>query len=309
MADSLLQQIQDEAVDSNYDLGNLLRKCRVLAQRLGNEDLKEWVRCELNGYLGDMEEDLPEYRIIGPVIVQGHYMGLARAQLTNFPIPQTAIKDDQIRKKVFTIYATGSVPELEHMVKEAGDEGLRFTLPPEVRSFIKDPGVRQDMQLAAIWRTIDTSGFQGISNTVRNKILDFTLELESEVERTGAPIQNINSQEPDKVQHIFNTQIHGSVGNVAQGNRDVSQSATVNTGDLSSLKEALQELGLPKELEAEILTAAEEQQPEDGKLPARLAELIGKVAVLGAQGALAISGSVAVKVLTRSLCQFFGISF
>lgn len=309
MADSLLQQIQNEAVDSSHDLADLLRKCRVLAQRLGNEDLKEWVRCELNGYSTEDGTQLPEYRRLFPVVAKGHYVGMFGAQITNFPIPMSAVKEEKMRKTIFGINIGHGISEIQHLIAGSDTGDLTWHLPPEARYFIKDPCVRQDHQLADVWQVCNTAALEKILNTVRNKILDFTLELESEVERTGAPIQNLNKQEPEKVQQIFNNHIQGPVGNVAQGNRDVSQTATVNTGDLSSLKDALQELGLPKDLEAEILTAAEEEQPEDGKLPARLAELVGKVAALGAQGALAISGSVAVEVLTRSLCQFFGMSF
>ena len=53
---SLLRQIQDAAIDSSIDLPTLLRKCKVLAARLGNEDFKRWIDNELVGY--DRKEDL-----------------------------------------------------------------------------------------------------------------------------------------------------------------------------------------------------------------------------------------------------------
>ena len=46
---TLLQQIEEEAVDSKSDVASLLRKCQVLATRLRNDALKDWIRYELNG--------------------------------------------------------------------------------------------------------------------------------------------------------------------------------------------------------------------------------------------------------------------
>ena len=66
---SLLREIQSAAVDANVDVTVVLRKCKVLAARLGNEDFKLWVENELNGYKS--KDTLPEYRIFqvwaGPV--------------------------------------------------------------------------------------------------------------------------------------------------------------------------------------------------------------------------------------------------
>jgi len=47
---SLLREIQEAAIDSRVELTTLLRKCKVLAARLGNVEFKEWVEQELNGY-------------------------------------------------------------------------------------------------------------------------------------------------------------------------------------------------------------------------------------------------------------------
>jgi hypothetical protein len=40
---TLLEEIQNAAVDATSDLGTLLRKCKLLAARLGSKSLEEWV--------------------------------------------------------------------------------------------------------------------------------------------------------------------------------------------------------------------------------------------------------------------------
>jgi hypothetical protein len=59
---SLLQDIQDAAVDAAVPISTLLRKCAVLAARLDNDELRAWVAKELNRY--EKAEDVP--RLQGP---------------------------------------------------------------------------------------------------------------------------------------------------------------------------------------------------------------------------------------------------
>jgi len=58
---TLIEEIQREAVDSKSDLGMLLRKCKLLAARLGSKPLEDWLLWESNGYPGDVQ--VPDYRI------------------------------------------------------------------------------------------------------------------------------------------------------------------------------------------------------------------------------------------------------
>ncbi|MGL6010273.1 MAG: hypothetical protein ACRC0J_01990 [Shewanella oncorhynchi] len=81
---SLLRQIQDAAIDSSIDLPTLLRKCKVLAVRLGNEDFKRWIDNELVGY--DRKEDLPAYRVLS-VNSHAHFDGSFGSSLRNANIP------------------------------------------------------------------------------------------------------------------------------------------------------------------------------------------------------------------------------
>ena len=69
---TLLRDIQNSAIDSESKLSDLLRKCKVLAARLQNDELNQWVDAELNGY--PSQENLPPYRIIG-CNAKGHLGG------------------------------------------------------------------------------------------------------------------------------------------------------------------------------------------------------------------------------------------
>ncbi len=81
---SLLREIQDAAVDGTTPLAVVLRKCMVLAARLGHEPFKKWGDEELNGYPPDA--DLPEYRRIADLISIGSLAEPLGRQLKNAPL-------------------------------------------------------------------------------------------------------------------------------------------------------------------------------------------------------------------------------
>jgi hypothetical protein len=57
---TLVREIHVGATDNATPLSDLLRKAKILAVRLGNRRLEEWVDRELNGY--STSDPLPPYR-------------------------------------------------------------------------------------------------------------------------------------------------------------------------------------------------------------------------------------------------------
>ena len=86
---SLLREIQDTAVDASTPLAVVLRKCMILASRLGHEPFKKWVDEELNGY--PPEGDLPSYRRIDGLTSIGTFGGPMGAALKNMPLPMAQV--------------------------------------------------------------------------------------------------------------------------------------------------------------------------------------------------------------------------
>jgi hypothetical protein len=67
---TLIEQLQEEALDPKVSLTDLLRKTKLCAAKLGLRGAVEWVDHELNGYPAGVK--LPDYRqlSIGPETVQ-----------------------------------------------------------------------------------------------------------------------------------------------------------------------------------------------------------------------------------------------
>ena len=71
-------------------LSSSLLKVQVLAHKLKNEKLKEWVNYELNGY-DDKNINVPTYRVI-PTIVKGHLIQ-GHMKYTNLQLSVNGIKE------------------------------------------------------------------------------------------------------------------------------------------------------------------------------------------------------------------------
>ena len=118
---SLLREIQKDAVDSNVKLATLLRKCKVLAARLGNLEFKQWVESELNGYNGNSSEELPNYRII-KVNSKGHFSGPFGSGLRNADMPLLCVPEEA-REVLGHSYFRDPVAALEALVDQS-DSGI-----------------------------------------------------------------------------------------------------------------------------------------------------------------------------------------
>jgi hypothetical protein len=305
MSDTLLHQIQMEAVDGEYDLASLLRKCRILAQRLNNADLKSWVVNELEGYRA--QDDLPDYRLLSQALLLGHYFGSFGAEARNVQIPTSAVLEE-FRESIIGLRVTQGVREIQEQIANSEKGALRIAVPPEAHAAIRNMQIREDMVLGSVVKIVSTSFLQGILDNVRNRILNFTLELESEAPKTGDPLESLRVEKSEKVQQIFNTEIRGDVSNFAQGSREFSQRVEVPKGNIDALKLALQSIGLDSESIKEFVTAVREEKPsKQGGFGQRVSALMGKAFTKASQGLLKVSGSVAADVLTQMLKSYYGI--
>ena len=105
---SLLREIQAAAIDGTSDLETLLRKCRVLASRLQNNEFKQWVQSELDGYREEIE--VPEYRHID-CQAYGHFYGSFGRGWSNLQIPESCIPK-QLRERLTILKMQQGVSEL-----------------------------------------------------------------------------------------------------------------------------------------------------------------------------------------------------
>ncbi|MBA3009733.1 MAG: hypothetical protein KKF12_12205 [Proteobacteria bacterium] len=222
---SLLREIQDAAVSSDVELTTLLRKCKVLSARLGNNDFKQWVDSELNGYKN--VGDLPDYRILY-VNSKGHFSGPFGSGLNNGDIPLMCIPK-KYRDNLSQAHMCEPIASLEALVTKSNAPTAMEPWSPDLVAYC-GRNIYQGMNCIQAWKVIPITAVIAALDSVRNRILSFVLEIEAENPDAGEAAINSNPLSQEKVHQIFNTYISGNVQNVATGSTDFKQQ-TINNAE------------------------------------------------------------------------------
>jgi len=109
-----------ELVDPNAKLKDTLLKVQVLAFKIKNVKLKEWVDNELNGFIG---KEVPSYRkkpsvVFGNLIQDRGFSGMLTRN--HQPLPTEYLKKE-LRESLMSVSMKSSVSELEHMISKGGE--------------------------------------------------------------------------------------------------------------------------------------------------------------------------------------------
>ena len=260
---SLLRQIQDAAINSSVDLPALLRKCKVLAARLGNDDFKRWIDNELSGY--NNKDDLPEYRVLR-VNSKGHFSGAFGSGLRNADIPLLYLPED-FRERLGHSYLMQPIAAMASLVEKSTSGTLEEPWDPDVVAHFGKK-IYQHMVCMQAWKVIPASALVAALDTVRTRVLNFALEIEIQNPAAGEAMANEKPVPQETVQHIFNTYITGDVQNLSSGSTNVTQHARLQKGLdpelFTKLLEAIIAAKLPKGLETELGGVVEDLRATHG---------------------------------------------
>ena len=302
----LLQQIEDDAVNPDVDLGTLLRKCKILAARLDHKPFEEWVDRELNGYPD--AGALPPYRIMH-VQSRGHFFGVFGRQLKNAPIPLLNLPEDVV-EAMRTVYLTEGVATYVELVGNQEKGELQSPWPPEVVAVMSDR-IYADMNCIAAWRVVSASAVSGMLDTIRNRVLDFVLRLEKEAPDAGDVRTGTKPLQEDKVGKIFQNVFYGDGNIVAVGSSDFSMNAetTVRKDDIRSLRAFLERLGVTGDDLDDLEEAIRDDTPPHtpGRFGARVSEWIGTMMGKAASGIWDVAAPTASALLTKALSRYYGM--
>lgn len=261
---TLLREIQNTAIDSKAELSTLLRKCKILAARLGSAEFKQWVENELNGY--STKSDLPDYRILR-VNSKGHFSGAFGSGLRNADIPMHCIPDE-FRENLKHSYLMDPVASLEALVAKADGGLAQEPWNPDLVAYVGQ-NIYQHMNCMQAWKVIPITSMVAALDAVRNRVLNFVLEIEAEAPDAGdAPI-NSSPVPQERVHQIFNTYITGNVQNVATGNENVTQRAKYieqNDKVFAELLDAIHKSDADKATISKLESTIEEMRATQGKL-------------------------------------------
>lgn len=301
---SLIDTVQKEIIDPECKLSNILRKAKILSHRLKSEDFKNWVNQELNGYSGGLEV-IPDYRAIGTQ-TYGNFSGPFQSGLKNAPIP-TSQFPEEIHEFATTQYFFQSIRELESMV-ESGERTFNVHWPADFVVPIADK-IYENMICMQAWKVISVDSVEGIINTVRNRLLNFILEVEEIDPTAGDSAQENPDISPEHVSQIFNNYILGSHNIVGTGtNFSQTINVSINEGDFQSLASVLEDWGL-EENDVEELESAIEDDGERNKnegFGTNVKTWIGNMVQKITKGAWDMAIETAPMLLSKALSSYYG---
>lgn len=251
----LLRDIQNAAIATDQPLALVLRKARVLAARLDHEPLRQWTSHELNGY--PPEATLPAYRARRQTVVKGTFAGPFGQRVDNLAIPRLAVDKDYWDGPLFNFAYQEPVAAYEEILRAPQREDLHLKSPwPADALVVVRPRVLEGMECVAAWQVLPRGEVVAVVEGVRNRLLEFVLELEREAPQAEdeALAELAGSQE--RVTQIFTTTIYagttmndqsinvqgGTTGNIAGGRGNTTEQGDVlitQSADLTPLLEQL----------------------------------------------------------------------
>lgn len=302
---SLIHDIQAAAISQTTDIQTLLRMCKLLAARISHQRFGEWVDQELNGY--PSFESLPDYRIVrvdsyGEFF--GPYVRVSRLQISVSILPK------DLRDQYSYAYMGSSISAYTALLE--GDKTGRVEEPWPIGLALHHASkLTPQMQCIAAWKEIPIGAVVRLVDSVKTRVLGFAIDLEREAPNAGdMPIGSRPLLSSEKMTQIFNTNITGNVGNIANSSENFSQTATIQPGNWDSLEQRLISLGLRSadldgmRAELEVAASSQEQQKKTAVAAGWISRLMTK-AIAGASG---VGIEVAATGIAKAISEYFGIS-
>ena len=167
--------------------------------------------------------------------------------------------------------------------------------------------VYRNMQCLNAWQEIPRGAVVAIVENVRNRILNFVLDIWKEAPDAGENLPDVQKVSNKRVNQIFNIEIMGNVANLASGSNSITQTAYSGLvpGDFDALRAHLLSHGIGKIDIDELEVAVKDDKPGTGSSwGKKVSSWIGKM--LGKAGTQAwdVSKVVAGEVLSKALAAY-----
>lgn len=300
----LLEDITDLATNNNQPIAVLLRKCIILAHQIRNERLKVWANNELNGYTNN--DELPDYRIVSAQ-ARGHFSGWGGSQLNHFTIPP-AVLDEKHRRFATTVHLAQAIAAYEDLVKSAKANG-KITLhwPADlVLHYQERIPLSQPMAFVAAYQEIPKSALIELLDTVRNRVLNMALEIQSEVGESDEDLKRLTPNAEAKIEGFVNQQIFNGNVYIASGESSITiQQQSIAVGNWNQLEQALRSSGISQ---PEFERLADAMAQDGGKMGSTVLNWIKTAGPNILSGGVRIGANVGQVILTEFLKRYFGLN-
>lgn len=297
----IIDDLIDELADKNNQLTDILIKTKVLAHRLKNEDLIQWINNELNGY--DDGDVVPGYRVLTCQVIGNMSNGFQRAK--NYPIPLMSL-DEKVQAGMQRMSLAQSISTLDEFIHSENDKMMAH-IPPEMYGVLsKDLGSGFHVEYAK--REIGKSQVVQAVTSVRSKLLDFLLNLNDEVGNVEDIKPLAEGAAADKVDSMFHSSVFGNNTTVIVGNHNTQTVTNVTQGNFEDLKRLLSENGVANEdvIELEAIIDNDDPDFEKKQYGTKVKAWMSKMLSKAMDGGWKIGLGAAGKLLADGVKMYYG---
>lgn len=192
------------SLTNNSSIEHIMLQVQKIAYLLKDENFKEWVDCELNGY---KDRKVPPYRTISCQVIcdVGTFGGIMQNQI--FPIGLIGAQYDEY---LFHLSFRESISEIEKISQQKGllSGNVEAPMYALMNKYI-------DGNLISAKKIISTINVSSIVTTVKSKLLDFFLQLN---ENSTMNIDLTKMEYPKEVTTIMNQTINAGIVSTGAGN-------------------------------------------------------------------------------------------
>lgn len=302
----LVTTIINELTDINISLTAPLLKTKVLANRMQNHELLQWVNNELAGYT-DLKA-LPDYRKTTGDIYGDYLNGRWNVKNQAIPLPKF---EKEVSKNLYSIDLCQSIQTLESFNTE-GESYIAEFFSGEQKRILQEYLESQNphLQIFNLYRKTPSNFILDILSNVRNKLLDFMLRIEQEYEHVSEIKQlRLYNENITKIMHTtINNNGDGNVVNTGN-NASLHMVININKGDKEALKIELLNHGIQTDDVEELLKIVDLQKPNSkDQFGSQVSSWIGKMITKAIDGSWQIGIGAAGNVIATALQQYYGIS-
>ncbi len=300
---NLVATIINELVDTTISLTSPLLKTQVLASRIKNKELLDWVTQELNGY--QKKEELPNYRKTHGKLTATYING-------NYQFNDQILSTIQFGREMDLLMREITLPQsletLESLSNGHHNIGIDFNA--EIIRILQNSFEENNpyMQIISARCTTSISFVKDILATVRSKLLQLMLKIEEEL-GAESEIENIKGFNKEITKIMNNTIINNGDGNVTNTGEHskIDANIKIKKGDQSRLSSTLKENKVNNDDIRELLSIIDLEQPKAGVFGLKVNNWVQKMVGKALDGTWQIGIATAGVVLGEALNHYYGI--
>jgi len=234
----IIEEIIGELTNKDIHLTDVLIRTKVLAFKLKNNELKEWIDAELEGYT---KNNIPEYRVLPCQITCTISNGFQRMQ--NYPIPLLGL-DGKLKDLMTKMRLYQSISTLDDFVlDDSTNNTLSHYIPAEYYALLSR-GFAHGVIVEFAQRFIDRVQVIQVLTSVKSKLLDFLLKLNEEIGDTEDIKSLTVGKAKEKVSSLFNSAVFGNNTTIIVGDHNTQTVSYITKGDFATLSNFLSEIGI-----------------------------------------------------------------